>query len=117
MHGKWLLLVKPDVAVSTKEAYAGVVPRYPKKNCRDILLQPIETWREELVNDFEESIFRKLPVLAQIKEVMYNCGAVYAAMSGSGSTIFGIFNNEPPKMNFSCQQIVIHLADDRQRKA
>ncbi len=117
LHGKWLLLVKPDVAVSTKEAYAGVVPRYPKKNCRDILLQPIETWREELVNDFEESIFRKLPVLAQIKEVMYNCGAVYAAMSGSGSTIFGIFNNEPPKMNFSCQQIVIHLADDRQRKA
>lgn len=95
LNDKWIALVKPDVAVSTKEAYAGVTPRKPKKNCKDILMQPIETWKEELTNDFEESIFPKLPILREVKQFMYDNGAVYAAMSGSGSTIFGIFNFNP----------------------
>ena len=95
LQGRWLLLVKPDVAVSTKEAYAGITPRKPLCNCLEVLRQPIDTWRQWLVNDFEESIFPKLPVLAEVKQQMYDSGAVYAAMSGSGSTIFGIFDVEP----------------------
>lgn len=95
LEGKWLALVKPDVAVSTKEAYAGIHPHYPQKNCLDVISQPIETWREYLVNDFEESIFKTLPVLAEVKQQLYDNGALYAAMSGSGSTIFGIFENKP----------------------
>lgn len=95
LKGKWIALVKPNVAVSTKDAFAGIRPHKPKKNCREVVMQPIETWRKELVNDFEESIFPQLPQLKEIKESLYAHGAVYAAMSGSGSTIFGIFNERP----------------------
>lgn len=94
LSGYYLALVKPDVAVSTAEAYAHVTPKQPAKCCLDIVRQPIATWRDELVNDFEASVFAQLPVLADIKQRLYDMGAVYAAMSGSGSTIFGIFRNE-----------------------
>lgn len=93
LKGKTLLLVKPNVAVSTKEAYAGITPRQPQMNCLEALRQPIETWQQSLVNDFEEGIFQKLPILAEVKQAMYDDGAIYAAMSGSGSTIFGIFDS------------------------
>lgn len=95
LNGYWLALVKPPVAISTKEAYAGITPRKPAKCCRDIVLQPVETWKDELVNDFEESIFGNHPKLAAIKASLYDKGAIYAAMSGSGSSIFGIFKNKP----------------------
>lgn len=88
----FLVLIKPDVAVSTKEAYAGIRPHAPKLNCRDIILNsPISAWRETLHNDFEDSIFLSLPILGEVKEALYDSGAIYAAMSGSGSTVFGIF--------------------------
>lgn len=104
IKGKWIALAKPNVAVSTQEAYAGITPTKPHKNCRDILLhQPIETWRNDLVNDFEQSVFHKLPILAETKQMMYDHGAIYAAMSGSGSTIFGIFNEKP---TIECQFII-----------
>ena len=92
LRGYHLVVVKrDDIAVSTKEAYAAITPQAPAKCCRDIVRQPIETWKEELVNDFEASIFKMHPELAEIKQKLYNLGAVYAAMSGSGSAIFGIF--------------------------
>lgn len=108
----WIALVKPSVAVSTKEAYAGITPRKTKKSCREIVLQPIETWREELTNDFEESIFPKYPVLSDIKNKLYNLGALYAAMSGSGSTIYGIYKNKPENISDlfpDCQTFVVKL--------
>ncbi len=95
LHGYYLAVVKPDVAVSTQEAYAAITPKKPAKCCRDIVRQPIETWRDELVNDFEEPIFQLHPELAVLKEKMYELGAVYASMSGSGSTIYGIFKKKP----------------------
>ncbi|MDO4171996.1 MAG: 4-(cytidine 5'-diphospho)-2-C-methyl-D-erythritol kinase [Prevotellaceae bacterium] len=95
LDGKWIALVKPNVAVSTAEAYAGITPRNPSKCCKDIIMQPVPTWRDELTNDFEQSIFQKLPLLSQVKETLYDNGAIYAAMSGSGSTVFGIFDEEP----------------------
>jgi 4-diphosphocytidyl-2-C-methyl-D-erythritol kinase len=95
LKGKHLVLVKPDVAVSTKEAYAGITPQKPAKNCRKVICQPIDTWREELRNDFEDSVFQRLPVLAGLKQSLYDYGALYAAMSGSGSTIYGIFDEVP----------------------
>ncbi len=100
LKGKWMVLVKPNVAVSTKEAYEGITPTKPRINCRDAVMQPIETWRDNLINDFEQSIFQKLPVLKDMKQRLYDNGAIYAAMSGSGSTIFGIFD-EKPNMSFS----------------
>ncbi len=95
LNGYYIAVVKPDVAVSTKEAYAGITPRIPSKSCRDIVKQPISTWREELHNDFEESIFSSHPILLQIKNRLYEEGALYAAMSGSGSCMFGIFKTQP----------------------
>lgn len=95
LGGYYLAVVKPSVAVSTRDAYAAIVPKTPAKCCRDIVRQPIETWKDELVNDFEAPIFAMHPELAAIKKSLYDAGAVYAAMSGSGSALFGIFREQP----------------------
>lgn len=95
LGGYYLAVVKPSVAVSTRDAYAAIVPKTPAKYCRDIVRQPIETWKDELVNDFEAPIFAMHPELAAIKQSLYDAGAVYAAMSGSGSALFGIFREQP----------------------
>lgn len=95
LGGYYLAVVKPSVAVSTHDAYAAIVPKTPAKCCRDIVRQPIETWKDELVNDFEAPIFAMHPELAAIKQNLYDAGAVYAAMSGSGSALFGIFREQP----------------------
>lgn len=95
LNGYYLAIVKPDIAVSTKEAYAAITPTATSKSCREIVRQPIETWKEELVNDFEAPIFKLHPELAEIKEKLYQQGAKYAAMSGSGRALFGIFETEP----------------------
>lgn len=95
LGGYYLAVVKPSVAVSTRDAYAAIVPKAPAKCCRDIVRQPIETWKDDLVNDFEAPIFAMHPELAAIKQSLYDAGAVYAAMSGSGSALFGIFREQP----------------------
>lgn len=95
LGGYYLAVVKPSVAVSTRDAYAAIVLKTPTKCCRDIVRQPIETWKDELVNDFEAPIFAMHPELAAIKQSLYDAGAVYAAMSGSGSALFGIFREQP----------------------
>lgn len=95
LSGYRFLIVKPDIAVSTRDAFSLITPAKPSKCCRDILKQPIETWRHELVNDFEKSIFALHPEIATIKERLYGMGAIYASMSGSGSALFGIFKDIP----------------------
>lgn len=90
-----ILLIKPDIHISTPEAYANIHPHKPEISLRELIKQPIETWKETIKNDFEESIFPKYPLLAKIKEELYEEGAIYAAMSGSGSSMFGLFKNEP----------------------
>jgi 4-diphosphocytidyl-2-C-methyl-D-erythritol kinase len=91
LKDKFVLLVFPEVHISTAEAYAGVFPEDQQRNIPEILLKPIQNWKELLFNDFEKSIFPKYPQLREIKEMLYSMGALYASMSGSGSTIFGIF--------------------------
>lgn len=96
LKGLWLLIIKPDVCVSTKEAFSMINPHKPERNCKDIVTsEPIAKWRYILQNDFEYSIFAIHPELNEIKTFMYNSGALYAAMSGSGSSLFGIFDEEP----------------------
>lgn len=80
-----------DVFVSTKEAYAGVTPRQPETHIDQILKLPVESWKESLKNDFEESVFAKHPSLAEAKQKLYDAGARYASMSGSGSALFAIW--------------------------
>lgn len=91
LSGWYMAVVRPDIPVPTKEAFARIKPHFPQKCCRDIVMQPVETWKKELVNDFEESVFALHPELAAIKERLYQLGATYAAMSGSGSALFGLF--------------------------
>ena len=90
----WIAVVRPDIPVPTKEAFSLVHPHHPEKNCRDVVMQPIETWRQELVNDFEQSVFTLHPEIGAIKEQLYSLGAIYAAMSGSGSAVFGLFRED-----------------------
>lgn len=91
LNGWYLGVLRPDIPVPTKEAFARVMPHLPDRCCRDIIMQPIETWRDQLVNDFEQSVFAVHPELAILKQHLYDLGAVYAAMSGSGSALFGLF--------------------------
>ena len=86
-----LVLVKPQNAISTSEAYSRIKPHYPEKSVKEIIRQPVETWKDELKNDFEESVFALYPEIAAIKDKMYDLGAVYASMTGSGSAVYGIF--------------------------
>lgn len=95
LKGCYLTLIKPDIAISTAEAYSNIKPQQPKKCCKDIISQPISTWKEELKNDFEKPLFTKYTELKDIKKKLYEEGALYAQMSGSGSTIFGIFDKKP----------------------
>ena len=95
LQGWYLGVVRPDIPVPTREAFALITPHYPQKNCRLVVSQPVETWRNELVNDFEQSVFALRPELAQVKQQLYDMGAAYAAMSGSGSALFGLFKEQP----------------------
>lgn len=87
------VIIPEGISVSTADAYRGIVPRTPEKPLRDILAQPVESWKEDLKNDFEETVFAKYPQLREVKEKLYREGAVYAAMSGSGSAFFRIRKN------------------------
>ena len=99
LTGKWIVLVNPGLHISTAEAYAGVRPAQPAIDLRQLLQQPIQEWRTTVVNDFEASLFPKYPELATLKDHLYELGALYASMSGSGSTVYGIFGNEPDFSN------------------
>lgn len=99
LGGYHIAIVKPGVAVSTREAFSKITCRQPEKCCRDIVRQPIETWRDELSNDFETSVFALHPELADIKQRLYDLGADYAQMSGSGSALFGIFRQQPQALD------------------
>ena len=85
------VFIPEGVAVSTADAYRGIVPRIPETPLREVLRQDISTWRAALHNDFETTVFAKYPALAPVKDQLYARGAVYAAMSGSGSAFFGIY--------------------------
>ena len=83
--------VPADIAVSTADAYHGIVPQERERPLREILALPVAQWKDRLVNDFETTVFAKFPRLAEIKQSLYDGGAVYAAMSGSGSALFALY--------------------------
>ena len=85
------VFIPEGVAVSTADAYRGIVPAIPEIPLREVLRKPVSAWKEELHNDFETTVFARYPALAPVKEQLYARGAVYAAMSGSGSAFFGLF--------------------------
>ena len=91
----WIAVVRPDIPVPTREAFSRITPKMPPHNCRDIVRLPVERWRGLLTNDFEDSVFFHHPQIAAIKQRLYDLGAAFALMSGSGSSVFGLFGSEP----------------------
>jgi len=91
----YILIVKPEIAVGTKEAFKNIVPRKPEISVKDIVKLPVEEWKSGLTNDFEKTVFKLYPEIKKIKDKLYETGAVYAQMSGSGSAVFGIFTKKP----------------------
>ena len=87
------VITPAGIAVSTKDAYSGIRPHMPQMPLREVLARPVEEWDGLLVNDFEETVFAKYPELAAIKKSLYDSGAVYACMSGSGSALFALYKN------------------------
>ncbi len=100
LQGKYIAIAKPEEGVSTKEAYSGVKPAMPALRLAEALRKPIVEWQLVVKNDFEPHIFEAHPTIAELKKKMLDAGAVYASMSGSGSAVFGIFN-ERPKLEIS----------------
>jgi 4-diphosphocytidyl-2-C-methyl-D-erythritol kinase len=95
LNGYYLLLVKPESGVGTKEAYAGIEPAVPEFSLFESIKQSSEKWQNSVVNDFEPFVFSLYPQIAEIKSKLIDLGAVFASMSGSGSSVFGLFKHEP----------------------
>ena len=92
-------LIVPDIHVSTQDAYSNVIPKQPTISITEAIEQPIEHWKDLIFNDFETSVFNKYPEIKEVKNYLYSAGALYASMSGSGSSVFGIFKT-PPEIKY-----------------
>ena len=100
LEGKFVLLVYPDIHIATKEAFSNIKPKKPAMSIRQFLVEKkIHNWKLMLKNDFEPGLFEKYPILRELKQQLYDSGAIYASMSGSGSCMYGIFDGNP-QINF-----------------
>ena len=90
----YIILINPNIHIGTAEAYGFIQPKTPTISVKDSIIKPMEEWRELIVNDFEAPLMLKYPLLSNIKSKLYKMGAVYASMTGSGSTMYGIFKEE-----------------------
>ena len=95
LHGMTLLLVFPGIHVATADAYAAVLPAPPKTPLKQLVHLPVDQWKDSITNDFEMAVFKKFPVIGVIKQKLYDTGAVYASMSGSGSAVYGLYPGTP----------------------
>ena len=100
LSGYYFVLVKPQISISTAHAYADISPCQPEICIPEIVAKPIEQWKNLLFNDFEIPIFARFPQIKEIKETLYSKGAIYASMSGSGSSVYGIFEKETDTSDF-----------------
>ena len=89
-----IIVLKPEVNISTKKAYSGIIPKKPENNLNELIKLPINEWKTYIKNDFEITIFRKYPEIEKLKNDLYKSGAIYASMTGSGSAVYGIFEKD-----------------------
>ncbi len=102
----YIILLHPGFAVSTKEAYAGVVPARPGEDLRRLISLPVSDWKDRIVNQFEETVIKIHPKIRTLKELLYQAGAAYASMSGSGSSVFGVFTEKPDLKNVPTDMMI-----------
>ncbi len=95
LNGYYIVIVRENIHISTPLAYANSKPRGSSSGLKELIKAPLEKWRDSIANDFEEYAFREHPRLQDLKQGMYEAGALFSSMSGSGSAIFGIFSKEP----------------------
>lgn len=95
LSGYYILLINPGIGIATREAYQNCHPGQPSINLSQLVHRPPEEWKDLIINDFEEFIFRKCPAIGNIKKSLYESGAIYSSMSGSGSTVYGIYSEKP----------------------
>jgi 4-diphosphocytidyl-2-C-methyl-D-erythritol kinase len=107
LSGYYLILLNPGVAINTGEAYRNCKPEMPSSSLLMLSGKDIRDWKESILNDFEEYAFRKYPIIGKIKEELYSCGALFSSMSGSGSSVYGIFNGKPLNMPDILKDMVI----------
>ena len=100
LDGLHLVIVKPPIHVSTAAAFAGIKPKYRENSIDEFITLPVGDWKKILHNDFEHTVFDLYPDILEVKNLMYRNGAVFAALSGSGSAVFGLFGSDPGKMDF-----------------
>lgn len=96
LTGYTLVIINPGIHIPTAQAFAGIRPAQPERSLKEIIALPVSSWADELINDFEKPIFYQYPEIAAIKDELYRAGAVYASMSGSGSTVYGLFADGKP---------------------
>ena len=109
LSGYRFVLVNPNIHISTAQAFSQVEPGKPEQSISKIIQQPIQQWKDLLLNDFEKSISLLYPSIAEIKQELYTKGAIYASMTGTGSTVFGIFEkNSVPNLSLNTNWQVIY---------
>lgn len=94
LKGFYMILIKPDIHVSTAEAYSLVKPSNPENSLEFLIKEPVWKWKDLIVNDFENGVFEKHPEIAEIKKIMYSNGALFSLMTGSGSAVYGLFEKK-----------------------
>ena len=106
LDGYKIKVIKPLFNISTKEAYSKVKPQTPKTSLLEDYKRPVKEWKDYIKNDFEQFLFPEHPELQRYKDALYESGALYAAMTGSGSALFGIFEGDPD-LNDEIRQLAV----------
>lgn len=104
----YMVLVMPPAHVSTAEAYRGVKPKLSQASLKELIKEPVLEWKHFIRNDFEETIFKNHPVIRGVKAALYQAGALYACMSGSGASVFGIFRQKPDLLGLEKENQVFY---------
>lgn len=107
----YIVVIKPDIHISTAEAYSSITPQIPKVDLKRAIQLPIQEWKFHITNDFELGIFEKYPLIRQIKQKLYEKGALYSAMSGSGSAVYGIFEDKVDLEDLSSMGTIYYPVD------
>ncbi|NCD69812.1 4-(cytidine 5'-diphospho)-2-C-methyl-D-erythritol kinase [Mucilaginibacter agri] len=103
-----IVLVMPPVHVSTADAYSGVKAEPSAESLKELIKLPVAQWRDRIKNDFEKTVIPKYPLIGEVKQALYDAGALYASMSGSGASVFGIFETLPPLEHLEAKSSVFY---------
>lgn len=106
LKGFYLVVINPGIHINTANAYSQSKPEKPKHSLKEVIKKPVSEWKNYIFNDFEPTVFKDYPQIATIKQTLYTKGAVFASMSGSGSSVFGLFGKKPTLNDYYSTQLI-----------